>query len=155
MSGVTSFTAKTEEEAMDLIKKLLSYIPSNNREEAPRVECTDPIDRKDDLLNEIIPDDPNQAYDMYKVFRPLPTMESSSRFSQSLLRTSSLVSLVSMVRVLVSLLTSHQHTQEYWIPMQAVRVRASFVSVMHSTFLLFHSLTYQVSCQEQVRSITL
>jgi len=59
----------TEEEAMDLIKKLLSYIPSNNREEAPRVECTDPIDRKEDLLNEIIPDDPNQAYDMYKVIQ--------------------------------------------------------------------------------------
>ena len=66
-SGVTSFTAKTEEEAMEMIKALLSYLPSNNREEAPRVECTDPIDRKEELLNEIIPDDPNQAYDMYKV----------------------------------------------------------------------------------------
>ena len=65
-SGVTSFTAKTEEEAMEMIKTLLSYIPSNNMEEAPRVECTDPIDRKEDLLNEIIPDDPNKAYDMYK-----------------------------------------------------------------------------------------
>ena len=70
-SGVTSFTAKTEEEAMDIIKTLLSYIPSNNREEAPRVECTDPIDRKEDLLNEIIPDDPNQAYDMYKVIKAI------------------------------------------------------------------------------------
>lgn len=68
-SGVTSFTAKTEEDAIDIIKKLLSYIPSNNREEAPRVECTDPIDRKEDILNEIIPDDPNQAYDMYKVIK--------------------------------------------------------------------------------------
>ena len=66
-SGVTHFTAKTEEEAMQIIRTLLSYIPSNNTEEAPRVECTDPIDRKEDLLNEIIPDDPNQAYDMYKV----------------------------------------------------------------------------------------
>lgn len=66
-SGVTSFTAKTEEEAMEMIKALLVYLPSNNREEAPRVECTDPIDRKEELLNEIIPDDPNQAYDMYKV----------------------------------------------------------------------------------------
>ena len=56
---------------MDIIKTLLSYIPSNNREEAPRVECTDPIDRKEDLLNEIIPDDPNQAYDMYKVIKAI------------------------------------------------------------------------------------
>ena len=66
-SGVTHFTAKTEEECMELIKTLLSYIPSNNTESAPRVECDDPIDRKEDLLNEIIPEDPNQAYDMYKV----------------------------------------------------------------------------------------
>ena len=66
-SGVTSFTAKTEEEAMEMMKKLLSYIPSNNTEEAPRTECNDPIDRKSDLLNEILPDDPNKAYDMYKV----------------------------------------------------------------------------------------
>ena len=66
-SGVTHFAAKTEEEAIEMIKSLLSYIPSNNTEEAPRVECTDPIDRMDDTLNEIIPDDPNQAYDMYEV----------------------------------------------------------------------------------------
>ena len=66
-SGVTHFTAKTEEEAMDMIKKLLTYIPSNNTEEAPRVACDDPINRMDDSLNDILPDDPNKAYDMYKV----------------------------------------------------------------------------------------
>ncbi len=66
-SGVTHFTAKTEEEAMDMIKKLLSYIPSNNTEEAPRVACDDPINRMEDCLNDILPDDPNKAYDMYKV----------------------------------------------------------------------------------------
>ncbi len=66
-SGVTHFTAKTEEEGIELIKKLLSYIPSNNMETAPVVECNDPINRMDDSLNEIIPEDPNQAYDMYKV----------------------------------------------------------------------------------------
>ena len=66
-SGVTHFTAKTEEEAIEMIKTLISYIPQNNMEEAPRVECTDPIDRKADILNEILPDDPNKAYDMYQV----------------------------------------------------------------------------------------
>ena len=66
-SGVTHFTAKTEEEALEMIKKLLSYIPQNNMEEAPRIECTDPINRMEDSLNEILPDDPNKAYDMYKV----------------------------------------------------------------------------------------
>ena len=66
-SGVTHFTAKTEEDAMAMIKQLLSYIPQNNLEKTPRVECTDPIDRKDDFLNEIIPDNPNMPYDMYEV----------------------------------------------------------------------------------------
>ena len=66
-SGVTHFTAKTEEQAMAMIKQLLSYIPQNNLEKTPRVECTDPIDRKDDYLNEIIPDNPNMPYDMYEV----------------------------------------------------------------------------------------
>jgi acetyl-CoA carboxylase carboxyltransferase component len=66
-SGVTHFTAQTEEEALALIRKLLSYIPQNNLEEAPFVECTDPIDRLEDSLNEIIPDSPNKPYDMYEV----------------------------------------------------------------------------------------
>ena len=66
-SGVTHFTAKTEEEALAMIKQLLSYLPSNNMEEAPRVECNDPVDRMEDVLNEIIPENPNEAYDMYKV----------------------------------------------------------------------------------------
>lgn len=64
---MTHFTAKTEEEAVEMLKTLLSYIPSNNMELAPRKQCTDPIDRLEDSLNEIIPENPNEAYDMYKV----------------------------------------------------------------------------------------
>ena len=66
-SGVTHFTASTEEEGLQMIKTLMSYIPSNNMEMAPRKKCEDPIDRLEDSLNEIIPENPNEAYDMYKV----------------------------------------------------------------------------------------
>ncbi len=66
-SGVTHFTAPTGEEGLAIIRKLLSYIPQNNLEDAPIIECTDPIDRLEDSLNEIIPDNPNMAYDMYEV----------------------------------------------------------------------------------------
>ncbi len=66
-SGVTHFTSSTEEDALQLIRALIGYIPQNNMEEPPRVECTDPVDRLEDFLNEIIPDNPNQAYDMYEV----------------------------------------------------------------------------------------
>ena len=59
-AGVTHFTAQTEEEGLATIRTLLSYIPQNNMEEAPRMECTDPVDRMEDALNEIIPDHPNK-----------------------------------------------------------------------------------------------
>ena len=66
-SGVAHFAADTEEEGIAKIKDLLSFLPQNNMEEAPRVETDDPVFRVEDLLNEIVPDNPNKAYDMYKV----------------------------------------------------------------------------------------
>jgi methylmalonyl-CoA decarboxylase subunit alpha len=66
-SGVAHFAAENDEEGIRLIKELLSYIPQNNMEEAPVVPTEDPVSRVDDTLNEIIPDNPNKAYDMYQV----------------------------------------------------------------------------------------
>ncbi|MDR3128719.1 MAG: acyl-CoA carboxylase subunit beta [Tannerellaceae bacterium] len=66
-SGVAHFAVDTEEEGFALIRKLLSYLPQNNLEETPLLECTDAIDRIDDSLNDIIPDSPNRSYDMYDV----------------------------------------------------------------------------------------
>ncbi|MBD5341546.1 MAG: acyl-CoA carboxylase subunit beta [Bacteroides sp.] len=66
-SGVTHFAAESEEDAIKIVRKLLSYIPQNNLEETPLVECTDPIDRLEDKLNEIIPDSAKRSYDMYDV----------------------------------------------------------------------------------------
>ena len=66
-SGVTHFAVETGEEGITLIRRLLSFLPQNNLEEAPVASTQDPIDRLEDSLNEIIPDSPNKAYDMYEV----------------------------------------------------------------------------------------
>jgi acetyl-CoA carboxylase carboxyltransferase component len=66
-SGVAHFAVDSEEDGIATIKHLLSFIPQNNLEEAPLLECGDPADRLEDSLNEIIPDNPNRAYDMYEV----------------------------------------------------------------------------------------
>lgn len=66
-SGVAHFSAQTEEDAIQMIQKLLSYIPQNNLEEPPVFKSSDPIDRLEDGLNEIIPDSANKPYDMYEV----------------------------------------------------------------------------------------
>jgi len=66
-SGVAHFAVDNEDDGFQLIRKLISFIPQNNLEEAPLMPCNDSIDRLDDVLNEIIPDDPKRSYDMYDV----------------------------------------------------------------------------------------
>ena len=63
-SGVSHFKVENEEEGIMVIRKLLSFLPQNNLEEAPLMETNDPIDRLEDALNTIIPDNPNMPYDM-------------------------------------------------------------------------------------------
>lgn len=70
-SGVADFATDTEEESMELIRKLVSYIPQNNMEDAPLAVCTDSISRLEDTLNDIIPDSPNKPYDMYDIIRAI------------------------------------------------------------------------------------
>ena len=70
-SGVAHFAAENEEEGIQTIKKLLSFLPQNNMETAPERPTSDPAGRTDDFLNEIIPDNPNKAYDMYGVIRSI------------------------------------------------------------------------------------
>ncbi len=66
-SGVVHFAVDSEEEGIQVIKDLLSYMPQNNMEETPLKPTEDPIDRLEDVLNEIIPDNPNKPYDVYEV----------------------------------------------------------------------------------------
>jgi len=66
-SGVAHFTVATEEDGLNLIRRLLSFLPQNNMEDTPLLACGDPIDRLEDDLNNIIPDNPNKPYDMYEV----------------------------------------------------------------------------------------
>ena len=63
-SGVTHFVAATEEEAIKEVRRLISFIPQNNMEEAPVKECKDDPARLEDALNSMVPDDPNKPYDM-------------------------------------------------------------------------------------------
>ncbi|MBI5361230.1 MAG: methylmalonyl-CoA carboxyltransferase [Planctomycetes bacterium] len=67
ISGVAQFSAKNESECIRNIKKLLTFIPQNNMEEAPAIPCDDASDRKIKKLNTIVPDNPQIPYDMKEV----------------------------------------------------------------------------------------
>ena len=66
-SGVAHFAADDEEQALDDIAHLLSYLPQNNVEDPPRVEPWDDPERADQELNDVVPDKPQKPYDMHEV----------------------------------------------------------------------------------------
>lgn len=70
-SGVAHFTDKTEAECIERIKELLSFLPSNNLERAPIYEANDNINRIEESLNEIVPENPNKPYDMKDIIKIL------------------------------------------------------------------------------------
>ncbi|OQC09235.1 MAG: putative propionyl-CoA carboxylase beta chain 5 [Candidatus Cloacimonetes bacterium ADurb.Bin088] len=70
-SGVAHFITNSEEETILLIKKLLSYLPSNNMEDPPYEPTHDPVDRSCDILDDIIPENPNKPYDMLDVIHSI------------------------------------------------------------------------------------
>ncbi len=70
-SGVTHFIADDEKEGLLLIRKLLSYLPQNNLEDPPYSPTNDPIDRLEDSLNTIIPENPNKPYDVKDVIHTI------------------------------------------------------------------------------------
>ncbi len=74
-SGVAHYVGSDEQDALDYVKELLGYLPSNNRSEPPRLEVDEPfsgsivdsINDSDLELDTLIPDSPNQPYDMHEV----------------------------------------------------------------------------------------
>ena len=66
-SGVAHFAVENEEEGIAMLRQLISYLPSNNMEEPPYQPTEDPINRLEDALNSIIPDNPNKPYDVKEV----------------------------------------------------------------------------------------
>ena len=68
-SGVVHFTSDAEKECFNLVKRLLSFLPSNNREMPPQIDSDDAIDREEDEIAKLIPEDPREPYDMCEVLR--------------------------------------------------------------------------------------
>jgi acetyl-CoA carboxylase carboxyltransferase component len=67
LSGVSHFTLESEEECMDTIRHLLSFLPQNNIDDPPMGEQDDDPDRIDEGLRTVVPDDAARAYDMLEV----------------------------------------------------------------------------------------
>ena len=68
-SGAAHFAVPTDKDCLALLRTLLGYLPSNNLDDPPRVETADPADREDPALDTLVPESPNQPYDMLDLIR--------------------------------------------------------------------------------------
>ena len=89
VSGVAHFAAENEQDCIDQIRYLLSFLPSNNMDDTPDVNTGDDPSRMDESLNTVVPDNPNMPYDMKDVIRSLVDngefYESQKYFAQNII----------------------------------------------------------------------
>jgi len=70
-SGVAHFLAGDDKDALDTLKKLLSYIPDNYLQDPPIIETEDPIDRIEESLRDVVPTDPSKSYDVMDIIKKI------------------------------------------------------------------------------------
>jgi propionyl-CoA carboxylase beta chain len=88
-SGVAHFTAANDIVCLREIRRLISYLPSNNRQKAPLLDLRDPAEREDPALDFLVPPNPNQTYDMnvliYSILDGAEFMEVQPRFARNII----------------------------------------------------------------------
>jgi propionyl-CoA carboxylase beta chain len=88
-SGVAHFAVADDRACLRLIRELLGYLPGNNVDDPPRRESSDPIDREDETLDRLVPESPNQPYDMldlvHSVFDDGAFLEVHRHFARNLI----------------------------------------------------------------------
>jgi propionyl-CoA carboxylase beta chain len=67
VSGVAHFIARDDADCLALIRELLSFMPQNNQDDPPRVESQDPLDRRDETLDTLVPIEPDMPYDIKEI----------------------------------------------------------------------------------------
>ncbi len=70
-SGVAHFACEDDRDCLDQIKRLLGFLPNNNMEDPPRVTPSDSPTREDAALDSLVPDSPQESYDMYDLIRSI------------------------------------------------------------------------------------
>jgi propionyl-CoA carboxylase beta chain len=88
-SGVAHFASEDEAQCLDDVRRLLAFLPSNNLDDPPLRASSDPVDRMDDALNAIVPDQPTRSYDMHRVLSSVVDdgefLEVQAQFAQNII----------------------------------------------------------------------
>jgi propionyl-CoA carboxylase beta chain len=88
VSGVAHFVADNDRHCLHLMRRLLAFLPSNNLEEPPLLETSDPPDREEESLDRLVPEEPDRPYDMKELIRSVVDegdfLEVHEHFAQNL-----------------------------------------------------------------------
>ena len=88
-SGVAHFAADDEAACLDGIRQLMAFLPSNNVDDPPLLPTRDPLDRMDEALDAIVPDQPTRSYDMHSVIHSVVDdrnfLEVHAEFAQNII----------------------------------------------------------------------
>ena len=153
-SGVTHFLCDTEEETLMSIRELLSFLPSNNMEDAPMIPCTDDIRRAEESLMTVIPDDPNMPYDIKNIIEPVVDnhyfFEVMPHFAKNIV-----VGFARLGGRSVGIVANQPAYLAGVLDIDASdKVLALSVSATASIFLSLLSKTYRASCRDAHRNTT-
>lgn len=89
ISGCAHFSAENEDECIAQIRRLLSFLPQNNLDPAPVYACADDLNREDEALNDMVPENPNKPYDVLNIIRSLAdggdVMECQQHFARNII----------------------------------------------------------------------
>jgi methylmalonyl-CoA decarboxylase subunit alpha len=152
-SGVSHFLVEDEKEGLMLIRKLLTFLPQNNLEDPIITENTDPIDRMEDFLNEIIPENPNQPYDILDVITSIVDyaefLEIHRNYAKNIV-----TGFAKFDGQPVGIVANQPNYLAGVLDIEASRKAARFVRFATvSTFLLLPLSMFRVSCQVADRSM--
>ena len=114
-SGVAHFSCDNEAQMLQNVRKLFSYLPLNNLDDPPFVECEDDTARKDMSLDTLIPKNPNKPYDMHTVINTVMDKKSFLEVHTNYARNIIVGLPVSGENPLVSLQINQHTLQVFWI----------------------------------------
>ena len=146
-SGVAHFVSGDEDACFEGIKRLLSYLPSNNSELPPRIESSEDPERPNILLDDLIPSDSNKPYDMKAVISEIVDehdfLEVHSHWAQNIIVALSRID----GRTIGIIANQPMHSRGHLTLILQIRLQDSFDFVMHSIFLSLLLSMSQATCQ--------
>lgn len=152
-SGVADFVFNDDENTLRGVKMLLSYLPSNNIENAPYLATDDPADRIEESLRDLVPEDPDKPYDVRNIIRLITDkgkfLEIAENYAPNII-----IGLARFGGYVTGIVANQPQVMAGTLDMNSsVKAAVSSISVIVSIFPSLLLKTFPDSCRELIRNM--